>query len=127
MASIEVYAGTFSNKPIKFIPETQALIFPPEKGFFEGESVSVSDIETIEIATEDNVRQINPEWDLATAKLAESRPSLAGAAFGIVAIFAELLFKGIRVTFIAKIKNRPAILATTNEDTFNQLRAHLQK
>jgi hypothetical protein len=71
--------------------------------------------------------QINPTWDLSKAKLAESRPSTAGAAFGIAAIGFELLTKGIRITFVAKIKNRQPILATTNQKTFDQLKAHLQK
>lgn len=127
MASIEVYAGTYLNQPIKFNPETQTLLFPSEKSFFKGESLSVSEIEMIEIATEENVKQINPAWNLSKAKRAESRPSTAGYAFGIAAIGLELLTKGIRVTFVAKIKNRQPILATTNEKTFDQLRTHLQK
>ncbi|GEM_PF-3145469 len=127
MPNIDVYAGTYQSQPIKINTENQMLIFPSEKAFSKGEPVPIGDIEMIELATEEIVKKINPTWDLSIAKMAEGRSTTLDAAFGILAIGFEMMIQGVNVTFVAKFKNRPPILATTREKTFNQLKAHLQK
>ncbi len=121
MAQIQVHEGTHLNKDIFFNADTLTFDIPTEKHPYIGESIPVSDLEMIEIATYKNVKEVDRNWNLSEAKSEISAYSNWGVAFGILGILGESLYKGKQVTFIAKLKNGIKILATTHERTFNKI------
>lgn len=81
-----------------------------------GEKISLSEFETAEVASEDNVKRIGGTvgWGVAGAALLGPVGLLAGLILG---------GKGKDVTFVATLKDGRKMLATTDSKTFTKIQA----
>ena len=125
--TIKVYDGTYENGDI-FYERSEEKLKVPTKDKPNGEYFPLSDIVMIEKATEENIKVINENWDLSSAySETTSGGSTWGAAFGILAIVGEIMFKGADVVFIVRLKNGMDILATTRTRYLDEIKEYLEK
>ena len=102
---IRVYDGTYENGDILY-ERSEEKLKVPTKDEPNGEYFPLSDIVMIEKATEENIKVINENWDLSSAhSKTTGGGSTWGAAFGILAIVGEVMYKGATVVFILRLKN----------------------
>jgi len=114
MAKIQVHAGDFLKADGQF--SFGNLFLKTEAHCFLGETIPVTTIETVEIATEENVKKLGGTvgWGIAGAVL-----------LGPVGLLAGLLVGGRKkeVTFVARFKDGRKLLGTTDSKTFTKLQA----
>lgn len=115
MAKIKIHAGDF---PAGSANATfGSIVFPWKAGDgWAGEVVRFSEIESIEIASEESVKKIagTVGWGVVGATL-----------LGPVGLLAGLLAGGRKneVTFICKFKDGRKMLATTDSKTYTKMQA----
>lgn len=114
MATIKVHAGDFTKGEGSFIYGSFTL--RTEAHPWMGESISVSQLESLEIATEEAVKKIGGTigWGAVGGLLLGPLGLLAGVLAG---------GRGKEVTFVAKFKDGRKLLATTDSKTFTKLHA----
>jgi hypothetical protein len=122
MISIQVHKGTKGNDEILYDIVKKEFSFPLENHYGSFDRISVSDLIILEIATEENVKSIDPSWDLSEAKSEIDRVSTLGAAFGILGLAGEIAMKGYNLTFIAKFKDGRKLLATVKSKAFEKMK-----
>ena len=107
MKKIKIHGGDFRTNG-SFSLGT--FILSPN-GKFMSERISVKELETLEIATEENVKKLGGAigWGIA-----------GGVLFGPVGLLAGALLGGRKkeTTFVAKFKDGRKILGTTDHKTF---------
>ena len=114
MAKIKVHAGDFLKSDGQY--NFGSLILMTEEHNFLGETIPITKLETVEIATEESVKKIGGTigWGAAGAII-----------LGPVGLLAGLLLGGKKkeVTFVAKFKDGRKLLASTDSKTFTKLQA----
>ena len=114
MAKVKIHAGDFLSVDGSFM--MGVLTLKTEKNKFAGESIMTTELETVELASEENVKRIGGTvgWGIA-----------GGVVLGPVGLLAGLLLGGKKkeVTFVAKFKDGRKLLATTDNKTFTKLQA----
>jgi hypothetical protein len=114
MAKIKIHAGDFleGNSQYSF----GSLILKTEEHSILGETIPITELETVDIATEESVKKLagTVGWGVAGAVI-----------LGPVGLLAGLLLGGKKkeVTFIAKFKDGRKLLASTDSKTFTKLQA----
>ena len=121
MVQIQVHQGTYLNQDIWYFKDEVYLDVPTEKNP-DGKKTPLNEIVMIEKATEQNVKEMDENWDLSEAQSEISASSNWGVTLGILGIIGESLYKGAKTTFIVKFKNGTKILATVHERYFNEIR-----
>lgn len=115
MGKITVHAGDFEKNGNNSFGFGIFTLFTKEHPFM-GENISASQLEAIDIASEENVKKIGGTagWGL-----------VGGVLLGPVGLLAGLLAGGRKkdVTFIAKFKDGRKLLATTNQKTYTKIQA----
>ena len=115
MAKIKILSGDYKGRG-DFLWGTFSMPWMPGDGFTTGKSYSKSDIESVEVASEDSVKRLGGTvgWGVAGA-----------AVLGPVGLLAGVLLggKGKEVTFVAKFKDGKKILATADSDTYKKILA----
>ncbi len=115
MGNIQVQAGDFlKNDGSTFMLGT-FLLYTEQSGR-KGETISATEIEFVEVATEENVKKIGGTvgWGVAGAVLLGPAGMLAGLLLG---------GRKKKVTFIVKFKDGRKLLATTPGKTFAKIQA----
>ena len=114
MAKITVHAGDFKKGVGQFT--FGSFILLTEEHQWAGESIPPSQLETLEVASEESVKNIGGAvgWGAAGALL-------LGPVGLLVGVF--LAGKKKDVTFVAKFKDGRRLLATTDSATFTKLKA----
>lgn len=114
MAKITVHAGDFL-KGETAVGEWSMLLKTKAHRWL-GEEVYISELESVEIASEESVKRVGGAvgWGVAGAVI-----------LGPVGLLAGLLVggKGKDVTFVAQFKDGRKMLATTDSTTFTRLQA----
>lgn len=115
MATIKIHAGDFlAGKEGSY--SWGVLQLQTDAAKWLGETISETEIEMIEVATEDNVKKLSGAvgWGVA-----------GGLILGPVGLLAGLLLGGKKkeVTFVARFKDGRKLLATTDNKTFTKLQA----
>lgn len=114
MSKIKVHAGDFLKGDGDFI--LGSMMLKTKEKWIAGETISVRELETVDIATEDSVKKIGGTigWGAAGA-----------VVLGPVGLLAGLLLGGNKkeVTFVAKFKDGRKLLATTDKKTFIKIQA----
>ena len=114
MAAITVHAGDFLKGGGTYM--LGSLTLRTRDHPIVGESISISNLAMVEVASEENIKKLGSTiaWGLAGVAL-----------FGPVGLLAGLLGKRNRksVTFVAQFKDGRKLLATTDGDTFIKLQA----
>lgn len=114
MAKITVHAGDFKKGDGQF--SFGMLNFKTDKHPIMGESIPLTSLSEIDVASEENVKKIGGTigWGAAGALV-----------LGPVGLLAGLLLGGKKkeVTFVAKFKDGRKVLATTDSSTFTKLQA----
>ncbi|MDG2266833.1 MAG: hypothetical protein P8L91_07605, partial [Candidatus Marinimicrobia bacterium] len=118
--------GTYENGSI-YYERSEERLKVPTIDEPSGELFPLSDIIMIENATEKNIKIINNKWDLSSAQGEQDAGSTWGAAFGIFAIAGELMFKGVTVVFILRLKNGMDILASMPTRYIDEINEYLTK
>lgn len=112
MANVQIHAGDWA---VKGVPFTQGTFFFPAGGW-KVEKIPVTQLASVEVATEDAVKRLGGAagWGLVGAAL-----------LGPVGLLAGLLAGGNAktVTFVAEFKDGRKMLATVDHKGFRQLRA----
>jgi len=114
MGKIKVHAGDFLDGDNYCGPAAFLLITKEHR--FWGEKIPLTELETVEIATEESVRKLGGAIGLGVA---------SAILFGPVGLLAGLLLAGKKkkVTFVAKFKDGRKLLATTDSKTYIMLQA----
>jgi len=117
MAKIRIHAGDFlpnRDGQLTF----GSLVLPTAEKAFAGEAISITKLESVEVATEESVKRLGGTvgWGVAGA-----------VVLGPVGLLAGLLLggKGKDVTFAATFKDGRRLLATTDSKTFTKLKAQV--
>ena len=114
MAKVKVHAGDFLKSDGQY--SFGSLTLKTTKHSFIGETIPITKLEAVEIATEENVKKLagTVGWGAAGALI-----------LGPVGLLAGLLLGGKKkeVTFIAKFKDGRKLLASTDSKTFTKLQA----
>lgn len=114
MAKITVHAGDFLKGEGQF--SFGVLNLKTNEKKFMGENILLTELESIEVASEENVKKIGGTigWGAAGA-----------LALGPVGLLAGLLLGGKKkdVTFVALFKDGRKLLATTDSKSFTKLQA----
>ena len=114
MAKIKVHAGDFLEGDNQY--SFGSLILKTKEHNFLGETIPITELELVDIASEENVKKLGGTvgWGVAGAVI-----------LGPVGLLAGLLLGGKKkeVTFIAKFKDGRKLLATTDNKTFTKLQA----
>ena len=115
MGTIKVQAGDFIKNPASRFMFGDFVLYTDEHPV-KGEHIPASKIESIDIATEENVKKIGGTlgWGL-----------VGSALLGPAGLVAGLLLGGRKkeVTFVAKFTDGRKIMATTNAKTYTKIRA----
>lgn len=113
MSTIKVHAGDFeASDEATFHKDAFQLT---ESAQHQPEIVDADQIESIEIATEDNVRKWSSTLGLGAA---------GGVLFGPLGVLAGLAApKEKQVTFIAHLKDGRKLLATADSETYAEIQA----
>jgi len=116
MSTIKVHAGDFLKGDSSFYFGSFCLRTTEHPWLRE--TIPISNLETVEIASEESVKKIGGAigWGAAGALV-----------LGPVGLLAGLLFGGKKkeVTFVAKFKDGRKLLATTDNGTFVKLQAQV--
>lgn len=119
MGSIDIHAGDWKTGNHSSYGEFVGLSLALDEMGWTGwkmDNVPVSEIETLDIATEENVKKVagTVGWGVAGA-----------AILGPVGLLAGLLVGGNKkkVTFVLKLKDGRKILASTDSKTFTKMQA----
>jgi len=119
MAKIKIHAGDFLEGSSNL--SRGSLWLRTKENTYPGEHIQLTELETVEIATEENLKKLGGTlgWGLAGAVV------LAQVGLGPVGLLAGLLVGGRKkkITFIAKFKDGRKILASTDSKTFTKLQA----
>ena len=114
MAKVKVHAGDFLEGDNQY--SFGSLILKTKEHRFFGETIPITELETVEVATEESVKKLGGTvgWGAAGALI-----------LGPVGLLAGLLLGGKKkeVTFIAKFKDGRKLLASTDSKTFTKLQA----
>lgn len=114
MAKVTVHAGDFLKGDGQF--SFGSLTLRTEAHTWLGETIPITQLETVEVATEETVKKLagTVGWG-----------AVGGIILGPVGLLAGLLLGGRKkeVTFIAKFKDGRRLLATTDRATFTKLQA----
>ena len=125
MASIEILAGIDKSivSSIDWDESNHLFSLSSFSPSYNVNKVSYSDIERIELATDENVKLINSDWDVSKLKHKSSAPSVSGwaATFGMVGIVGEILVKGYDVLFIFSLKNGITLICKTTSKHFDKI------
>lgn len=114
MAKVKIHAGDFHkfDAHVGFNYITLRTDAHP----WAGEVVPLTELEAVEIATEESVKKVGGTvgWGIA-----------GGAVFGPVGLLAGLLLGGRKteVTFVARFKDGRKLLGTTDSKTYRKLAA----
>lgn len=114
MARITVLAGDFLKGRSAY--GFGSLVLRTEAHFISGETIPLSELESVEVASEESVKKIGGTigWGAAGALVLEPVGLLAGLLLG---------GKKKEVTFVAKFRDGRKLLATTDSGTFTKLQA----
>jgi len=114
MASIKVLAGDFIKGEGTVGYESLTLITKEHPS--TGEAISFTELQTVEVATEENVKSTGGTLGWG---------AVGALALGPVGLLAGLLLGGNNkeITFIAKFKDGRKIMATTDSETYTRLAA----
>lgn len=114
MAKVTVRAGDLLKGDSQF--SFGSLVLHTEAHSFVGEAIPITQLESVEVASEESVKRIGGPigWGAAGALV-----------LGPVGLLAGLLLGGKKkeVTFVAKFKDERRLLATTDSGTFTKLQA----
>jgi hypothetical protein len=118
MAKIAVHAGDFLEGNSSF--HFDVLMLRTKEHSFQGEPIPITELETVEVATEENVKKIGGTIGWGAA---------GGLLLGPVGLLAGLLIGGRKkeVTFLARFKDGRKPMATTDNKTFTRLKAAVFK
>ena len=115
MATINVHAGDFGKGKGSMHFGVIVFAWQPGDGL-TGKTINLSDLETVDIATEENVKKIGGTvgWGVVGAAL-----------LGPVGLLAGLLAggRGKEVTFVARLKDGRKFLATTDAGSYKKIAA----
>lgn len=114
MAKIKVHAGDFLEGDGQYSFGSFSLRTKEHR--ILGETIPTTELETVEIATEESVKKLGGTigWGAAGALILGPAGLLAGLLLG---------GKKKEVTFIAKFKDGRKLLASTDSKTFTKLQA----
>lgn len=114
MGKIKVHAGDFLEGDSSF--SWGSLFLRTEENKSVGELIQLTELESVEIATEENVKRMAGTLGWGAA---------GGLILGPVGLLAGLLLGGKKkeVTFIAKFKDGRKLLASTDSKIFTKLQA----
>lgn len=117
MAKFKIHAGDFETSKGKGRISKENMLMPPQfNTWTPGETIPLSELETVEEASEESVKRIagTVGWSIAGA-----------VVLGPVGLLAGLLLggKGKDVTFVARFKDGRKLLATTDSKTFTRMKA----
>lgn len=114
MTKITVHAGDFRKGDGEF--NFGSFTLRTDKHRFFGETIALKNLESIEIATEENIKKIGGTigWGI-----------VGGLLLGPVGLLAGLIAGGRKkeITFVAKFKDGRKMFATTDNETFIKLKA----
>ncbi|HFU75176.1 MAG TPA: hypothetical protein ENK91_15675 [Bacteroidetes bacterium] len=114
MAKIKVLAGDFLEGDSEY--SWGSLVLKTEEHSWVGETISLNQLDTVDIATEESVKKLGGTvgWGAAGAVI-----------LGPVGLLAGLLLGGKKkeVTFVAKFKDGRKLMASTDSKTFTKLQA----
>lgn len=116
MAKLKLHAGDYGQGQGSVVLNNIRMPWRPGDGFSLGKSYGISDIEELEVASEESVKRLGGTvgWGAAGALI-----------LGPVGLLAGLLAGGRtkEVTFVARFKDGKRILATTDSATYTRLMA----
>ena len=111
---VKVHAGDFLKGDSQY--SFGSLVLRTKEHSFLGETIPATNLETVEVATEESVKRIGGTigWGVAGAVI-----------LGPIGLLAGLLLGGKKkeITFVAKFKDGRKLLATTDSKTFTKLQA----
>ena len=114
MAKVTVHAGDFLKGDGQLF--LGRLVLPTDAHPFAGETIPLTDLETVDVASEEAVKKLGGTvgWGVAGAVL-----------LGPVGLLAGLLAGGRKkeVTFVARFRDGRKLLATADNKTFIQIQA----
>lgn len=114
MPKIKVHAGDFLEGDSQY--SFGLLILRTKEHSIIGETIPITELETVDIASEESVKKLGETigWGAAGAVI-----------LGPVGLLAGLLMGGKKkeVTFIGKFKDGRKLLASTDSKTFTKLQA----
>lgn len=113
MASFKIQAGDYKGDGSLLFG---ILTMKPKENMLGAETFSISEVESVDTATEESVKKLGGTvgWGVA-----------GGALLGPVGLLAGLLLGGKKkeVTFVVKFKNGKKILATAGNDVYIKFQA----
>jgi len=113
VAKVTVHAGDFLKGAGQF--SLGSLTLKTEEHAWVGETIPVSELQTVEIATEETVKKLGGTigWG-----------AVGGLLLGPAGLLAGLLLGGRKkeITFVAQFKDGRRLLATTDSATFIKLK-----
>lgn len=117
MASMKVLAGDFGETKGHYFSSAKAFTITRAGGWgFNADKVSLAEVASIELATEESVKRAGGTigWGAAGAVI-----------LGPVGLLAGLLLggKGKDATFVCVLKDGRKFMATTDSKTFTQIQA----
>ena len=122
MVEIQVHEGKEDSENFFYNPDRKEFSLIDIYDDTVNEKFSINDLEIFEEANDDNVKKLDSYWILSEAKSEVQKLSTVGAAFGILGIVGETMFKGYKLTFIAKFRNGKKILATMYSNLFEEIK-----
>jgi hypothetical protein len=112
MATVNVHAGDFGTGKATLMMGVLTFAWKPGDGW-SGESLLLSELETVEVATEEAVKRLGGTvgWGVVGATL-----------LGPVGLLAGLLLGGKKteVTFVARFKDGRKMLASSDASTYKK-------
>lgn len=116
MAKIKIHAGDFPKGTANLMLGIISFPWQPGDGFSTGKTVPLSDLEQVDIASEESVKRVGGTvgWGVAGAVI-----------LGPVGLLAGLLGggRGTDVTFVARFRDGKKMLASTDSKTYRKLAA----